>query len=243
VTALIEGSGTSEDSWRPWLAEQVWSPLDLGPLVGERRVVVLAAHPDDEVLGVGGLLRRLAQCGSEIAIVWATDGEASHPGSVALRGTALAALRRAESTAALRCLAVDPVAVHHLELPDSGLAGRVAEIADALRGIVRADDVVLAPWRGDGHPDHEAVGEAAAQVATSLLEYPIWMWHWAFPGDARVPWHRAQLVAAVNLVAKAAAIDAFDTQVRPIGPAPADAAVLAPVVLERFRRPYELVFQ
>jgi hypothetical protein len=50
--------------------------------------------------------------------------------------------------------------------------------------------------RGDGHPDHEAVGRAARSAARRtdaiLLEYPIWMWHWAFTDDFAVSWSRAQ---------------------------------------------------
>jgi hypothetical protein len=46
---------------------------------------------------------------------------------------------------------------------------------------------------GDGHPDHESVGRAAPCHRTyraALLEYPIWMWHWADPDDDAVPWQR-----------------------------------------------------
>src|SRR5262249_21527874 len=52
-----------------------------------------------------------------------------------------------------------------------------------------------ATWSGDGHPDHEAVGRAAAvaveRTGATLLEYPVWMWHWASPDDPAVPWDRA----------------------------------------------------
>jgi LmbE family N-acetylglucosaminyl deacetylase len=242
VTAAIDGVGTPEATWRPWLAGRAWPALDLASMASGRRVVVLAAHPDDEVLGVGGLLRRLAGCGSSIAMVWATDGEASHPGSTRLTPARLGALRRAESLAAIDELDIAPCAVHHLGLPDSGLDAHVDELVDALRGVIGHDDVVLAPWRGDGHPDHEAVGEAAARLTTTLIEYPVWMWHWATPSDPRVPWDRMAAVAAVDVVAKRAAIDAFVTQVLPLGPDPADAAVLPPYILERFHRPDELVF-
>ena len=55
-----------------------------------------------------------------------------------------------------------------------------------------------ATWRGDGHPDHEAVGRAAAtaveRTGAVLVEYPVWMWHWALPGDPDVPWYRAHTV-------------------------------------------------
>ena len=69
------------------------------------------------------------------------------------------------------------------------------------------------------------------------------MWHWATPDDAPgavAPGARSSRSRPRH--AKARAIDAFDTQVRPIGPDPADAAILPPHVLDRFLRPYEVVF-
>jgi LmbE family N-acetylglucosaminyl deacetylase len=240
VTTAIAGSGTPETLWRPWLDSQSWPSLDLDRLAG-RRVVVLAAHPDDEVLGVGGLLTALAGRGSEIVAMWATDGEASHPDSHAIEPQRLAWLRREESQQALTALGVTPMLSAALGLPDGGLNRCLPALRSALRDLIGPDDVVLAPWRGDGHPDHEAVGSAAAELAATLVEYPIWMWHWATPDDSRVPWSQLRSVRVPDLPAKTRAIDAFDTQVRPLGPAPADAAILPPQVLARFVRPTEWV--
>jgi LmbE family N-acetylglucosaminyl deacetylase len=240
VSAVISGAGTPETLWRPWLDARPWPALDLDSL-GGRRVVVLAAHPDDEVLGVGGLLSALAARGSDIVAFWATDGEASHPRSRAIEPEQLSGLRREESQRALAALGVVPERSVVLGLPDGGMAGQLPALRSAIHDLVEPDDVVLAPWRLDAHPDHEAVGEVAAEVATTLLEYPIWMWHWALPDDSRVPWSRLRTVAVPDLAGKARAIDAFDTQVRPIGPEPADAAILPPHVVVRFVRPFELV--
>jgi LmbE family N-acetylglucosaminyl deacetylase len=201
----------------------------------------MAAHPDDEVLGVGGLLAALSSRGSQIVAVWATDGEASHPASHAIEPEKLAWLRREESQRALTALGVAPMLSVVLGLPDGLLGDCRPALRSALGDLVGPDDVVLAPWRGDGHPDHEAVGSVAAELATTLLEYPIWMWHWAMPDDDRVPWSRLRTVAVADRAAKARAIDSFDTQVRPIGPAPGDAAILPPDVVARFVRPYESV--
>jgi LmbE family N-acetylglucosaminyl deacetylase len=241
VSAVIAGRGTPESLWRPWLDTGRWPSLDLDRLTS-RRIVVLAAHPDDEVLGVGGLLAALATGGSEIVAVWATDGEASHPGSRALASEQLRGLRREESRRALTALGVEPVQPVVLGLQDSALGENLPALRAAIRDVVRGDDVVLAPWRLDGHPDHEAVGDVAAEVATTLLEYPIWMWHWAVPNDSRVPWSRLRTIAVPDRLAKARAIDAFDTQVRPIGLAPEDAPILPPHVVARFLRPVEVVF-
>jgi hypothetical protein len=59
-----------------------------------------------------------------------------------------------------------------------------------------------------------------------------------------VPWQRARSIALTpeTTRAKEAAIATFRTQIHPLGPDPADAAVLPPHVLARFRRPFEVVF-
>ena len=131
--------------------------------------------------------------GADLRFVWATDGEASHAGSTAVAPGRLAALRRAESAAALALLGAGEAPGIRLGLPDGGLAGREADLVEvACARSVRPDDVVVAPWSGDGHPDHEACGRAARSVAARVLEYPVWTWHWARPGDDRVPWSRAR---------------------------------------------------
>jgi hypothetical protein len=45
------------------------------------RAVVVAPHPDDEVLSVGGLLAQLADTGTPVEVIAVTDGTASHSGS------------------------------------------------------------------------------------------------------------------------------------------------------------------
>ena len=72
----------------------------------------------------------------------------------------------------------------------------------------------------------------------------MWAWHWACPTDPRVPWDHAVAVSLPPAVraSKARAIAEFRTQIRPLGPDPADRPVLPPQVLERFTRPWEVLF-
>lgn len=235
--------GTDESRWDGWDAPAGWPALDVGELAEAGTVVVVAAHPDDEVLGVGGLVARLVTAGARIRFVWATDGEASHPASSAHGVRDLAATRRAESTAALRRLGAGEASRLRLGLPDGGLAEAEADLVRRLRNVVAPDETVLAPWSGDAHPDHEACGRAARAVAGRVLEYPVWTWHWAEPDDDRVPWDRCRRVDldADVVERKNAAIDCFSSQINPLGPEPADGPVLPPGVLAHFRRPYELV--
>ena len=95
-------------------------------------------------------------------------------------------------------------------------------------------------------PDHEAVGRAAAAAAARtgavLVEYPVWMWHWATPGDAAVPWDRARAVplsrAAIDRKQRAA--QCYRSQFDTVG---AGGPVLPPFVLRRLLAVGEVVFR
>ena len=55
--------------------------LDITAATTTRSCLVLAPHPDDETLGAGGLLARLARDGVRCDVIVLTDGEGSHPDS------------------------------------------------------------------------------------------------------------------------------------------------------------------
>lgn len=237
MTNPIDAAGTPEDAWRAWpgLAQLPTS----GPGT-PASVVVFAAHPDDEVLGAGGMLSLLAAAGVRLRLVAVTDGEASHAGR--LNPGELARRRDAERAAALRELGASTAEVVRLKLPDSGLDRREPELASLARQLVRGFDACLAPWENDVHADHEAVGRAARQGCPRLFFYPVWMWHWARPGDPRVPWQQAIRVPLPAAAAerKRAAIGCFTSQLESraddLGP------VLAPGFVAHFTRDFELLF-
>ncbi|BCW65516.1 hypothetical protein NicSoilB4_02790 [Arthrobacter sp. NicSoilB4] len=244
--------GTGEDAWAAsGLAALPELPLDAGELAGQA-FIVLAAHPDDESLGAGGLMARLRRLGARVMVLLCTAGEASHPDSPTTTSEQLAAVRLQEFGGALTHLLPDPD-WRFLALPDGNLAAHRAEVLDALRHAIAdvtagaglpADRITLvAPYRHDGHTDHDTLGSAAAEAAGAgghgLLEYPIWYWLWA---DATDPtWHtwlRLPLDPAERL-AKAAAMAAHASQVRALSGQPGDEVLLPPAFLEHFERPFE----
>jgi len=200
-----------------------------GPPTVRDRVVVLAPHPDDEVLGAGALLRWLHGEGVPTTVVAVTDGEASHARSAVISPAALRRVRAEERDAALSALGVAPALVR-LGLPDGAVTAHRAALTEAIGGLVDVRTTVVAPWRVDGHPDHDAVGHAAAIAAdhrgASLWEVAIW---------AKVRRPIAAAIGARHLVpdaasdtAKRAAAACFRTQVRPLGPAEEDGPVVHP---------------
>jgi N-acetylglucosamine malate deacetylase 1 len=158
---------------RSRLPAEVWPLLtQIGALVGSdaplaglpavRRVLVVAPHPDDETIGCGGTIARLADRGAAVTVVVVTDGTATvgtpHPPDETARR------RRAETATACAILGAPPP--RFLGLPD----GTVSQHTDDLRGglvDVVADtrpEIVLAPWPLDRHPDHQACAAAVAHL-------------------------------------------------------------------------------
>lgn len=244
-TDPIQAPGTPEEDWRAWNG---LSELPEAVLPGEGRVVVVAAHPDDEVLGAGGALALLSQAGLALTVVSVTDGEASHPGSTRVTPERLAEIRAAELRHALDELGATGADIVRLGVADTQVARHESEVTAALEAILAGARLCLAPWTSDVHGDHEAVGRAALRAArTASLPcwmYPVWMWHWARPGDPRVPWTAASALRLPPLVAshKKRAVQRFVSQIAPLGPDPADVAVLPPGELAHHLRDIEVFF-
>lgn len=211
-----------------------------------RRVVVVAAHPDDETIGAGGALLALQRAGAEVVLVVATDGEAAHPGSGPEQRRSLAAVRRAELDAALAALGLGHVPVHRLGLPDSALAENTDALREALRGLLAGADAYLAPWPHDPHPDHAAAGRAAAEAAPVTAHgwsYLIWTWAWSGPEHPELSWSRARTVTLTEAdrAARREAVAAYASQLQP-GP-DGSSAVLAQGLLEHLDRPVDLLLR
>lgn len=244
----IRAEGTPEAVWDAWAGLHTLPVLDAVNLVPERgRAVVIAPHPDDELLACGGLMRQWTDAGRDVVVVAVTDGGGSHTGSRRWTPDTLEAARRAERLDALHVMGLDAVPVIGLQLPDGGVTGTEAALHCALKAMLQPGDVVFATWRLDGHPDHEATGRAAAtccaEAGLPLIELPVWMWHWAEPDDPRVPWHRLARVRLdpAQRDAKRRAIAAHRTQVEADPTLPGH-AVLPPWALARLMRDHEFVF-
>lgn len=210
-----------------WLACRGWDRARVvdadAALAGVTRLVVLAAHPDDETLGAGGLMALAAARGVPVDVVVATDGDASHPGSPVPAST-LADLRRAESRRAAQLVAPG-ARVRFLGRGD-GLLTERSDLVDDLTALLtdRAEQgetqaerarstvvdgtprstvvdgtpdlLVVAPWERDGHPDHDALG-AAAVAACPAVGARLWrypIWAWHWARPDEFPWESAVVV-------------------------------------------------
>lgn len=220
-------------------------PVDLNDVT---RVIVVAAHPDDETLGAGGTIARLAAAGVPVDVVVATLGERSHPGSSTHDPARLAGLRQGETRCAVSALA--PAAMlRMLNLPDGELAAHGEQLTAGIRPLLDGagtGTLLLAPWQGDGHPDHAAVAsvvrELAGHTTIRVLEYPIWAWHWADPGTDELPVADLRAVAlnAAERTAKRRALACYVSQHTALSELPGDEPILSPDFLRHFDRDLEV---
>jgi N-acetylglucosamine malate deacetylase 1 len=118
-------------------------------------LIVIAAHPDDAEICVGGTLLKLAAAGRKIGIVDVTRGEMGTRGSRADRD------RETQKANELMGLAVR----ENLELPD-GRVQVTVEARERLARILREHrpELVLAQHTEDLHPDHCATGRLAREA-------------------------------------------------------------------------------
>lgn len=156
-------------------------------LTGGRAFLVISPHPDDDALGVGGLIAASRQAGHRAGVVVLTDGSSSHPNSKLFPRQRLVELRRSEALLAADALGLSVSDVYLLGLQDghAPTEGALFEAAvDRLERVVRAIDAasVFTTWEHDPHGDHKAAFAMAIALHQRLPHlkvwaYPIWSWH------------------------------------------------------------------
>ncbi len=154
------------------------TPSALEPLDwGSARVLVLAPHPDDELVGCGGTLCRLVSAGAKLCVVQATDGS----GLSSLSDLPEARRRTARLEEAARVAAALGAELVLLRHEDGRLRCSDATINELARllGELRPAHV-FTPFLGDLHADHRALScilsGALGVVALQpqVLQYEVW---------------------------------------------------------------------
>lgn len=138
------------------------------------RCLVLIPHPDDEVIGCGGLLQALAEARQPCQVILVSDGSGAGglpPGSDRIRQ---------EEFRQAMALLYPEAELLSWKHPD----GKLASIPELKQEILEASELhqcetLLAPWPRDIHPDHAALGMAASRAAAAgasrqLLFYETW---------------------------------------------------------------------
>lgn len=246
--ALLKGSGTSLRAWQASRRLSQVAPISCQQLVpAGKRAVIVAPHPDDEILGSGGLLQLLGQEQRPLLLISVTNG--SFGQSPRWSPQRLGIVRSQESAEALNRLGLplNTLKWLHGGFPDTAVAQYEWELQSFLLNYLQPTDVLFTTWRQDGHDDHEAVARACLRACQTIgavcHELPIWAWHWAAPEDPCIPWARARKIHLDRRMQarKRHAIQAFVSQLE-TDPETGHGPKLSPAMLQRLQQPFELVF-
>lgn len=130
-------------------------------------VLVVVAHPDDEVLGCGATLARLTSAGHRVRVLMAADGERGRPGAT----DDMVAARQDCARRAAQVMDTEPP--EFLDLPDQALetVPRI-ELTRRIESMAARfpPDLVLTHDPGDLNLDHRVVHEATATAFRPLPE-------------------------------------------------------------------------
>lgn len=200
------------------------SPTPLSALTGDGPILILAPHPDDEVLGCGGLIAMAVARGVDVHILYLTDGRRSHLGSRHWSTQRLIATRREEATRAAHVLGVAAANLTFLPNHDGALLFNPAakrRTKAALVELVQRQCItrIFAPWIHDPHPDHVAAALLARAFArqnasVKLISYPVYGRLLPDPTVLRDrPWQAARLDVHEGLAVKRAALSEHRSQV------------------------------
>jgi len=119
---------------------------------------VVAAHPDDEVLGCGGFIASKASSGAEVSVIFISDGVTSRAKNL---GKSEIETRRSAAKLAAEVLGIKNV--HFGDFPDNQLDSvPILRIVQFIEGYANSlsPDTVLTHFGGDLNVDHRIVNQA-----------------------------------------------------------------------------------
>jgi len=187
-------------------------------------ILVVAAHPDDEVLGCGGTLSRLAREGKQVDVMLMTNGESARFDAQAKDDQELCIARNTAAKKASNILGVKSLETY--DFPDNRMDG--VDLLDVIK-IIELNikkckpSLVITHHSGDVNIDHRIVNSAvmaATRPQPGHVVKELWFYEvpssteWNAPGGQS--FFRPSLYVDITdtLVCKLEALQAYESELR-----------------------------
>ncbi len=189
-----------------------------------KSVLVLAAHPDDEVLGCGGTIAKLVVSGARVHVAFLADGVYSRVADSVTQQTELIARRAAAKKA---CSILGAQSISYGDFPDNRMDTiPLLDIAQAIEALVdiHRPDTLITHHAGDVNIDHRRLHEAvviacrpqAGQSVNTLLCFEVASsTEWQLPGSAPMFNPNWFVDISATLELKLAALEVYEAELRP----------------------------
>lgn len=146
-------------------------------------VVIIAPHPDDEVIGCAGLIQTLIEQGIPPHVIILTGGEGAHRECCDVDKYEIKKERRVLALRAAETLGLPISYIHFLDYPDEHIhiSCLETEVLDKIIMELSPKSIFVPHW-GEGMDDHintaEIVKKLIADKNIPIYEYCVWMWYY-----------------------------------------------------------------
>lgn len=192
-------------------------------MITAERILAIAAHPDDEVLGCGGTLAAAAARGAEVHVAFLADGVFSRSQSAEAHDE----LQRRRAAARKACEIIGARSVQFGDFPDNRMDSvPLLDITKAIEELisVHKPDTIYTHHAGDVNIDHRCIHQALIPACRPQRGHPVKTLlffevasstEWQPPGSG-VPFQPNWFVdISATLDTKIAALDAYAEEMRP----------------------------
>lgn len=183
-----------------------------------KNVLIIAPHPDDEVLGCAGVMKKFANAGAQVYVLVISRGTPKYYPEYRITNV------RKEAREAHNILGVKQTVFLEFHAPELDITGN-AEISRCISKHIADWEItdLFIPHRGDIHHDHRHVFEASLVAARPIGKYTVkniyayetlseTEWAAPFSDDAFIPTHFENISETFEL--KLEAMQCFKSQVR-----------------------------
>lgn len=183
-----------------------------------KSILVIAAHPDDEALGCGGTITKLAGGGASVHVAFLADGVSSRTGGIGVQQVELTARRAA---ARKSCDILGAESVFFGDFPDNRMDTiALLDIIKPIEALVakHQPDTVFTHHAGDVNIDHRRIHEAVVTACRPQRGHPVKTLlcfevpsstEWQLPGSAPAFAPNWFMDISDTLDRKLAALDAY----------------------------------
>lgn len=133
-----------------------------------KNILIIAPHPDDEVLGCGGMMKKFSEEGHHIFVLIATRGTPSKYSDDRIAKGRLDALN------AHAILGVKETFFFEYHAPELDLVS-LSDISESIYNLIKKlnIEVLFIPHRGDIHNDHRVIFNASLVAARPVGNYTV----------------------------------------------------------------------
>lgn len=187
----------------------------------ENKVLIVAPHPDDEVLGCSGFIQRMIDNGKQVHVVILSGGGKSHQVCCHIDESTLIDSRRNLSRKAAKILNLPLDQLHFLDYSDGSISFNDPE-TQRLQILIEelSPNAIFVPHKGEGWSDHIEAGKIVREIIriqsipVQLYEYCVWFWYY---NVWDIDWKNA-FILKMNQKEHLVKLKAIDAYVKPLAP-------------------------